>query len=248
MRLVFVTGNDANPQSADPLGHVWVYRFHPCNPSSAYSLSTEADPIVTIELPDSLTCQLVRGPRELIGSTPLILGDDRVIIQSTRRVYCYDFSGINATNACSSSVPQPTICWKYPPEAASDCFRSSNASPTLAAVKTGEGWVYRVFVHGFGRVVALDPDTGDEVDSGATVPCDPAFSMPTIGPVSGGNPDAKFVYATVFAATPIGASCASEFHTLFAFDAANLSTSYSTSVADGPGIPIGAAGVATVYG
>ncbi|MBK8914134.1 MAG: hypothetical protein IPM64_05935 [Phycisphaerales bacterium] len=178
-----------------------IFRFHPCDP--AHAPGGVAAPIGEISVSS--------GPDEWMIGTPLVLANERVVVQTSRRVRCFNLSAINPASACSGTLVLPTTPeWQFPADAT--VFTSEAASP--ATGKTGPGGIDFVVV--VGRLTAshptqvvvafLNPMTGipfhvipvaQETNS--------ITSCPAIGPIDD-RPGWHFTFVTLMQATPLSGS------------------------------------------
>lgn len=160
-RYILVPGDDV---VVEPDGDVWrqaklrVFRFHPCE--AGYDpFAAAATPVTTInlgsnQLDNPHSCSQMR---ERVYSTPLVLPNNRVVVQLTSHIVCYDL-----TNIDSCTETPPTLCWRYP---ASGQFRSKAASPTIVRAQNNSS-VESIIVYGWTgdnpqtlKLVALAPPT-----------------------------------------------------------------------------------------
>ncbi|QOJ15798.1 MAG: hypothetical protein HRU75_14635 [Planctomycetia bacterium] len=162
----------------------------------------------------------------------MILANDTVIFQTTRRLVCYDFSALTASSICDSP-PQPpaTAAWVYPDT--SD-FVSICASPVLASSREVSG-VDLIFAHGNDGLLALTP-SGTLVDFEAMLSCDSGFTTPAIGPIHDDDPEApddrNLAYVSLF---DLGnPSCQAGDPKMFGFVADDFATNVAVSINDGP--------------
>ncbi|MBL8878368.1 MAG: hypothetical protein JNG88_04540 [Phycisphaerales bacterium] len=205
VRCVFVCGRDPDNSYIPTL---YAFRFYPCD--AAYDPTmTEAPALAKIALAPAT---------EQINSTPLILPSDRIVVQTTKRVLCYDFSNALTFNPNNCALQSPPLIWQYYP---TDGFVSEAASPALGyANNQGEpgmrtshifvaGNLKRLPEDGGGALehratlVALDPLTGTgqnpfvwqaNLDDGFTQ----AAVTPAIGPIDGDSALRNFVYVATF--------------------------------------------------
>lgn len=177
-----------------------IFPYHPCSP--AHPPGGVATPIGEI---------VVSGPGEWLTGTPLVFANERVVVQTSRRVRCYNLSVINRTTACSAALVLPSAPeWQYPADGTD--FTSEAASP--ATGKTGPAGSDFVVV--VGRLVAshatqvvvafLNPVTGDPFHfSPVAQQSSSITSCPAIGPIDD-RPDRHFTYVTLMQATPLSGS------------------------------------------
>lgn len=199
VRCVLIAGNDVIDDDPDLIRQpvLRIFRFHPC--SSVYDPATTIAPtLMKIELGSAAEDS---ASAERVESAPLVLSNDKVIVQTTRRVLCYDLSSsmVFDPNDCDPQTP-PSPYWVFDP---SGDFVSSAASPTTGKDKESEGGAYRIYVMGikdeYAKLVALDPATGAngnpflwERTIGSDV-AQPA-QCPAIGPIDGDEDERNFVY------------------------------------------------------
>lgn len=123
-RYVVVAANDSR---------VLLFRFHPASIDCA-TRQVNASAVITIVLPNG----------EICDSTPLILPNDQIVIQTNLGLHAYQFGN------------PPTWCWSEP-------MIGAKASPSYALDRSGPGAVGRVYAHGSGKLYCLDPDLGCNV-------------------------------------------------------------------------------------
>ncbi|MBL8879111.1 MAG: hypothetical protein JNG88_08325 [Phycisphaerales bacterium] len=230
------------------------FRFHPCSTGNDPP-SEPASPLLTIVIADDAP-----NPAERIMSTPLILTDVdytyqevwRVVVQTNKRVRSFLITQLT----CSSS--SYSLDWEYPADSAGYSLTPSpsgwppldSASPTIGNVESdGTGADY-IFIHANdrddgdppvvrGRLLALDPSTGQRVWQREIWAETQPLSTPAVGP------DAVNPWNNIYIAA-FGAAQPTNRH-LHAFRADGLGADSSADITLGPQVQSGSYGSPGVH-
>ncbi|MBK8913861.1 MAG: hypothetical protein IPM64_04525 [Phycisphaerales bacterium] len=206
--MIIVPGNDLSQVVPATL---FVFRWRPCSSAHNPELGP-AQPAISIPLG--------QAPQERVMSTPLVLANDRVIVQTTHRVLCFDLSFLTDQVMCSGPIAPPDPEWQYPPNPVLQNppipppppFRSDGAGPAFCQAFVGAPptvvvvgrpmteapyHVKVVWLH-----VAPQPGGSQEWRSAIVAWNGPSLtSTPAVGPIDDNpedNPGATFTYVTMF--------------------------------------------------
>jgi hypothetical protein len=187
IRYVFVGTREGDEESETLTGRLLVFRFHPADanyePFDENGDPVPADPVCTIDLGYP------------VNSTPLVLPDDQVVVQTQYDVQCWDVSGINSDPA----DPDVTRVWRFPPQT-QYTLRSGSCSPTYARLRYDQETA-RVFVQGIksgetaGALFGLRATDGTQFTQAALPAGHAHHASPAVGPIDGDENHGNFVYA-----------------------------------------------------
>ncbi|MGE0481770.1 MAG: hypothetical protein AB7Q17_14990 [Phycisphaerae bacterium] len=164
-----------------------VFIFDIADPS--YVPTAPATPTQTIVLPEI---------GEKVRSTPLVLQNRWVVLQTDRRLLAYDLSPLPGA---------PVFKWS------SATLRADRASPATGQMNRLQVGGYRVFALGDGKVVSIDPaieGQGRAFEMDTALRADPngqeTFSCPAIGPLDPSDDlyatGVNLLYCSTFSSSP----------------------------------------------
>ncbi|MBL8880941.1 MAG: hypothetical protein JNG88_17645 [Phycisphaerales bacterium] len=205
VRVVLVPGNDILESSPNVLRQpvLRIFRYHPC--SSSYDPATTIAPtLMRIEL--AAADYDYNASAERVYSVPLVLPNDKVVIQTTRRIRCYDLSSASVFNPNDCELQSaPAPLWSFA-GTTGNFLISRGASPAIGRKKLNDSTEY-IFAVGQrqneSQLVALNPNTASGGNpltwsisiGGSTTDI---RSCPAIGPIIGTDESRNFVYVSKY--------------------------------------------------